>query len=61
MALICGHDVCVWCIIDPAHLSSQNLIDKFRGTDVRVGIFGRSYSDSSWEFTREIEEEELEF
>ena len=33
----------------------------YYGTNVLVGIFGRSYSDTSWEFTREIEEEKLEF
>ena len=30
-------------------------------TDVHVRIFTRPYSDTSWEFTREIEEEKLEF
>ena len=30
-------------------------------TDVHVRIFWLSYSDTSWEFTREIEEEKLEF
>ena len=38
-----------------AHLFSSAL------TDVHVSIFWRSYSDTSQDFTREIEEEKLEF
>ena len=30
-------------------------------TDIHVRIFWHSYSDTSWEFTREIEEEKFEF
>ena len=30
-------------------------------THVHVRIFGRSYSDTNWEFTRDIEEEKMEF
>ena len=45
----------------------QNQLFKFSiwsllpSTDVHVRIFWRSYYDTSWEFTREIEEEKLEF
>ena len=53
-------------IIEPVLAGDQEHTIKFimsylNLTDVHLRIFWRSYSDTSWEFTSEIEEHKLEF
>ena len=48
-----------FCVHDKKPKKSSKLPTHF--TDVNVRILRRSYSDTSWDLTREIEEEKLEF
>ena len=41
--------------------ASQTFFWGYFPTDVHVSIFWHSYYDTSWDFTREMEEEKLEF